>query len=93
MANPTYRRYSPDTRQPVPRSAPPPPPSVCRRVHYDPRTLARSETPLRAVSHQCAYCHELIAPNAARRNDLGDWACQDRATCWERAQRNERGED
>lgn len=93
MTNHTYRRYHPDTRQPAPRSAPPAPPPVCRRVHYDPRTLVRTETPLRTVVHQCAYCNEFIAPDAARRNELGDWACAAKAECWERAQRNERGED
>lgn len=91
MTNHTYRRYHPDTRRPVPRSAPSPPPPVCRLVHYDPRTLTRTEVPLRPVGHQCAYCAALIEPTAARRNELGDWACRDRSACWERVQDNERG--
>lgn len=78
MTNHTYRRYSS-------------PPPVCRLVHYDPRTLTRTETPLRPVGHQCARCGELIPPDEATRDLLGEFVCQSEEECDQRAQRNECG--
>lgn len=84
-------RYRPGTRRPVPRSAPPDPPTRGRQVHYDPRTLARSETPLRVVAHQCADCTAMIGPDEAIRDERGEWVCQDWTECERQAERNARG--
>ncbi len=76
-------------RPPLPQR--PRPPAVSRLVHYDPRSLARTETPLRPVAHQCARCSRLVGPDEAQRDLVGEWICADVAECNAQVARNERG--
>lgn len=85
MTNHTYRPL----HLRLPRHSPPPP--VARIVHYDPQTLARTETPLRPVAVACARCAALIPPDEATRDLLGEFICQSEEECDQRALRNERG--
>lgn len=86
MSNHTYR---PLHALPTPRRQRPAP--VARIVHYDPRTLARSETPLRPVAVACARCSALIPPDEAARDLVGDFVCADADACDLQVARNAQG--
>lgn len=62
-----------------------------RILHYDPRSLHRTETLVVPMAVFCARCFRAIPPDEAERSNVGDLVCQDRGECEAQRDRNERG--
>lgn len=69
------------------RAAPPPD----RILHYDPRSLHRTETPVVPMAVFCARCFRALPPDEAERGNTGELVCQDKEECAVQQDRNEHG--
>jgi hypothetical protein len=85
MANHTYQRRDGSTR--AKRKEQPPD----RILHYDPRSLHRTETPVVQMGVVCTRCFKVVSPDEIVRNSAGDLVCQSEEECWEQQRRNLRG--
>lgn len=85
-------KYHPSTRRPPrPAACPAADPDRPQLVHYDPRTLDRTATPLAVVAVVCERCHGSIAPDEARRDLAGNLVCADADACDLQVARNRIG--